>query len=281
MLPLLKDVFQDIERLEAFPRVAVAVLEASLQEETTAGDIVRLVETDAAITAKVIRLANSAAHAGHAGVHSLHEACVKLGVRAVASLVLSTSANSLYAGLGSSTPRSNHTLWQESLTNALSARLLAERRRYPDPERAYTVGLLQNVAHVVMDRFLARERDDVLSIVDDGGDMLAAEKTVFGMHHAQIGGRILRKWDFPDVLVDGVLHHHAPEKARVDWRLCAICHQAEGLAWSILGDGGTEALVYGMTGRTTHMGTREDLPEADELRGIVVEQRAELEGLFG
>lgn len=249
----LEEIFADIERLEPFSPVAIALLEMSFQPSVSAEEVAELVATDVGLTTKVLRLANSAMSGARREILSVKEAGVRLGVRAVAQLAMTAGARSFFMGMGSSTPRSNRGLWEESLTTALASQALASREKHDEPELVYTVGLLQNMGHVVMDRFLDRQREDVLAFVDEGMSMLAAEKKVFGMHHGEIGARIVSKWSMPGPLVDGIRFHHEPDRARVDAILCALTNIAEAVTWSMLGERGDDSMCYGVSGGTLRM----------------------------
>ncbi|MEW6072936.1 MAG: HDOD domain-containing protein [Planctomycetota bacterium] len=253
MHPILKEVLLDIERLEPFPEVAVRVLELSLQEDLGPREIVEVIQTDAGITAKVLKLANSALQGARTAIASVEQAGVHLGEKALLSMVMTSASQSFFMGLGASTPRSNHSLWEESVANGVAARLLARHAGHPDPEVAYTVGLLQNLGLIVLDRFLARERDEILGHVDTGMGMLQAERLHLGLSHAQIGARLARRWKFPSVLIDAILHHHTPHLAVIDPKLCAVTNLAEGVTWRILGEEGVSALTYGVSGQTLRL----------------------------
>lgn len=275
----LEEIFTDIERIEPFSPVAVALLEMSFQPSVSAEDVAELVETDVGLTTKVLRLANSAMSGARREILSVKEAGIRLGVRTVAQLAMTSGARSFFMGMGSSTPRSNRGLWEESLTSALASQALAAREKHAEPELVYTVGLLQNMGHVVMDRFLDRLREDVLALVDDGMSMLAAEKKVFGMHHGEIGARIVSKWDMPSPLVDGIRFHHEPDRARIDPVLCALTNIAEAVTWSMLGEPGEQSMCYGVSGGTLRMigASRQGL---DEIKDDVRARKAELSDLL-
>lgn len=253
MHPILEEILVDIERLEPFPDVAIRVLELSLQEETGPNELVDIIKTDAGTTAKVLKLANSALQGLRVTITSIEQAGVQIGAKALVGLVMTSASQSYFMGMGSSTPRSNRSLWEESVANAIASRLVAKMDGSPDPDTAYTVGLLQNVGHILLDRFLVRERDEILGRVDTGMKLLAAERHVLGMNHAQIGARMARKWNFPAVLVDAILHHHAPHLSVLDPRLCAAANLGEALTWHALGYQDAASLSYGVASQTAQM----------------------------
>jgi len=277
--PTLKEILLDVERIEPFPQIAIRVLEISMQETTGPNDLVEVIKTDAGITAKVLTLANSSLQGLRVTISSIEQAGIQLGTKTLVSLVMASAYESFFMGLGSSTPRSNRSLWEESLANALAAKLVAERDDYADPNLAYTAGLLQNMGLIVLDRFLMRERDEILGLVDMGRNPLRAERLRLGLDHAQIGARMARKWGFPALLVDAILHHHTPQLAVIDPHLCATTNLAEALTWHVLGEDGMASLSYGVSGHTVQMVDlgpgelprigEEILAELDRQRGLL------------
>jgi HD-like signal output (HDOD) protein len=229
----LTEVLAGLDRLEPFPSTAVRVLELALGGADV-GELVALIEQDPALAAKVLRLANSARYGGRAPIESVFDATHRLGPRVVANLALTGGGASVYMGYGSSTPRTNESLWMESLYTACFSMRLAQEDGGVDPELAYTIGLLQNLGHVLLDRFLDEAREELIELLDDGIPLLEAEREVLGIDHAQAGARLLRRWGFPERLVRGVRCHHRPEAAGEERLLCALAGLGEELALRLL-----------------------------------------------
>jgi HD-like signal output (HDOD) protein len=239
------DILGDIERLEPFPSAAIRILELSMGDAETE-EIVAVVAEDPGLTAKILRLANSAQYAPVMPIESVLQATNRLGSRALASLVMTTGCASYYMGYGNSSARSNHSLWEECLHTALLARRLSTRMAYSNPELAYTVGLLQNVGHIVLDRFMNFERDEMVDLVERGRAMCSAEKELIGMDHAICGEKIARRWGLPTAFIQGIRYHHRPEEAGVFQGLCEVVQAAEAITSVALQDNGLSLLERGV-----------------------------------
>lgn len=229
----LKDIVSEIRSLEPFPGVALRVLELSSRSDVVPNELIEIIQTDAGLTGKVLKLCNSAYYGFQREIASLQEAGNMLGVQTLVNLVLTSSTNRYFRDYGSAEDRSSERLWRSSVANALASRLIARKHRQVDEERAYTAGLLQNIGHLVLDRFLTQERDQVLARVDQGSALLEAEQEVLGLHHAELGARLATRWTLPDVLVDTIRFHHNPRRATIDPVLCATIHLAETLSWAV------------------------------------------------
>jgi len=221
------EIVSTLQSLEPLPQVAMRVLELSRDEDVVPRDLAAVVRTDAAITAKVLKLCNSAYYGFQREIASLDEASNLLGTRALTNLVLTSCGGQYFRNFGSSTKTSREALWERSVTIALASNILAGLHGEVDKNRAYTVGLLQNIGHLVLDRFLTDERETILHEVQAGTPLLDAEETVLGLHHAEVGARLVERWNFPDVLVDTIRHHHVPSGASVDPKLAEVVQMAE------------------------------------------------------
>ncbi|MFT4542742.1 MAG: HD-like signal output (HDOD) protein [Planctomycetota bacterium] len=229
----LRDIVTEIRSLEPFPAVASRVLQIGMGPEVLPNDLIALIQVDPGLTGKILKLCNSAYYGFQREIGSLMEAGNLLGGQTLVSLVMTSATSRYFREMGGADDGSNSHLWNMSVTTALASRLIARLHGGVDEERAYTAGLLQNIGHLVLDRFLDREQDRILEKIDEGFSVLGAEKSVLGLNHAEIGARLATRWDLPEVLVDTIRFHHSPQHAKIDPMLCFTAHLAESLAWSV------------------------------------------------
>ena len=126
--------------------------------------------------------------------------------------------------------------------------MIAERCDLGDKERAYTAGLLQNIGSLVLERFYRESEPYVRAVAAQGFAMIDAEKYSLGLHHAELGARLMTRWELPEVLTDSVRFHHTPELARIDPVLTATVHLAETIAAARLAGDDHDGLVYEVSG---------------------------------
>lgn len=268
----LQEMLGRIKSLEPFPSVAIKVLSMSTQEDVLPRDLIGVIETDAAVTAKVLKLCNSAYYGFRREIASLHEAGNMLGVRTLVDLVM-TSCTARYFQRAGGSDVSTQSLWKRSVTNAWAAQHLAQAGRGVDANRAYTVGLLQDIGHLVADRHIRDRWADIQAQVAAGADLLRAEEEVLGMNHAEVGAHLAYQWDLPDVLVDSIRCHHAPESATAEPELAWYAHLADAVTVAFAsheaetGDS-EEPVDYGMS------------PDALSVTGFTQTELDSVEGLL-
>jgi HD-like signal output (HDOD) protein len=252
-----KSILDDVKSLEPLPQVAMRVMSLSSKPELMPSELVAVIQTDAGLTAKVLKLCNSAYYGFRREIATLPEAGNLLGCSTLVNLVLTSCTGLYFRNYGGQSARSAKRQWEFSITTAISSSLLAGVRGKVDKHRCYTIGLLENVGHLVMERFLPEVRPALDEAIANGATRLAAEHAVLGIHHGEIGAQLAERWNFPEVLVDAIRHHHEPEKSAFDPLLVSFAHLGEMIAQRIEIGAGIEMMAYefrdealGLTGMT-------------------------------
>lgn len=225
-----ESILREIKSLEPLPEVAQRVLAISSRPDVIPRELIAIIQTDVAMTAKVLKLSNSAYYGFQREIASIHEAGNMLGVSALVNLVLTACTGRYFRNYGHSDHSATRKLWESSVASALAASLLANVLGGVDKNRAYTAGLLQNLGTIVLDRFSRASHREIEAEIANGASPLAAEEAVLGLHHAEVGARLAEKWGFPPVLVDTIRYHHEPERATYDTTLAFIVHLGEEVA---------------------------------------------------
>lgn len=214
---------QFIDRAKSLPPAPTLLPELLelLGDPDTDGDrVVRLVTYDPTLTANVLRLCNSAALGLTTPVPTLSEAILRLGYGQIFRLVVaSCGAKSMRSGPNQQAIQRQ--LWSHSVVSAVGAQKIAKDRGV-DENLSFTAALLHDIGKIVMldvledkyTRLLAESKQHGQSLVD-------AEKRLFGLHHAELGGRLLARWKFPLSLSAAVCFHYNPAAAGVHRHIAA------------------------------------------------------------
>jgi putative nucleotidyltransferase with HDIG domain len=226
----LDDYINQIKTLPPAPRVLSQLLILLNEVDLYAGRIVDLIALDPALTAKVLQRCNNAASGFGRPISDLHEAVTQVGFNAIYRLVAMVVGEGLLSseqpGYGIATGE----LWEHSVTTAVAARVIA-RKLDGGENVAFTAALLHDIGKLVLGGFLEGCQQTLLKETGPSGhSFLEAEKAILGVNHAEIGGRVLAQWNFPDDLVSAVWHHHDPAKARPHEQLAAYVHLGDIIA---------------------------------------------------
>jgi len=234
-------ILRSLVKLPPMPQVILKARE--IVDDPAAGlrDLARLIESDQALVAKVLSLANSAYYGIGGQVSSVQHAAVLLGLNTLGDLII-LSASSVFLGRDMAGYHlSPQAVWRHSLATALLARAIA-RRCFPGLEAdAFIVGLLHDAGKIILDPFaLARRAELAPEPVPEGPPGVALERSWFGLDHAEAVAMACRFWRFPDAQVKGLRFHHDPGGSSRS-ALAYVAHVANALAYRAGCGGGDEA----------------------------------------
>lgn len=229
-LPTADSLVSSVSTLVSPPDICIKMTELLQSPDCSVQDLGEVVLRDPNLTARLLRLVNSAAVGLRVKVDTVSRAITMIGTRELYNMVLSISAVRTFKNLPS--PLVNMDIfWRHSIYTGLLARLLAKRCGVLHPERLFIGGLLHDVGSLVLYRTLPEVSTELLLTAQ--GDELTlshAEADVLGFTHAELGARLLAAWRLPTTLVEAVGHHHDPAGATEAPLEAAIVHIAEVLA---------------------------------------------------
>lgn len=191
----------------------LASMVCSTEETPDLLEVTEIVRYDQALTAGLLRQANSSWSASRTEITTVKDAVVRLGAGAVLSLALGTNVR---ARMQRSIPEyglSEGDLWSHSVATSLAAEVLARQSPRKLPAETVTAALLHDVGKLVICRFLDSDLLHLLHRARDeaGVTRLQGEIDLLGVHHGELGGLIAQSWGLPESLVRGITYHHTPD----------------------------------------------------------------------
>ncbi len=240
--PGAKDIVRHIEQLPAPPAVAARILSRVADEGADFDDIARLIESDAALSLKVLKMANSLAYGYRGRIESIEQATRTLGFETLRNSLLSVIIrDSLFQDPASGDPQLTH-LWKHSLACGVAAQLLAEAAQPSLKATAFAAGLIHDCGQMVLLAAMPGQYEDILRRCREGeAPLLDLESETLAMEHTQVGKWLLSGWDMPASLVDAAWLHHQPLDTLAELgegaRLPALIALADILAHEVMCDG--------------------------------------------
>ena len=225
--------------LEALPIVAQRVMNLVRDERATVDQIARLLGTDQALTAAVLRQANSARGMPNRRIASLRHAVARIGQHALTDVLLRACAGPvLDRGLPPyALPR--RVAWRHSATVSVATGNLARLVSTPGREEASVAGLLHDVGKMVLTSVVPEAAAEAVSIARSRRlPVWQAEVQVMGFHHGDVGAALLRSWGLPEVVVDAVAFHHEPDRTPNPLAMVVYLADAAAHAVGAVGSGG-------------------------------------------
>ncbi len=189
------------------PGVAAHIIELAQDPAIEMGQVAKAISLDSALTAKILRIANSPLYAQRRRSENLRQALVVLGLNATLTLALSFSlVKSLRGGKpnGLDYPR----YWRRALLAATAARALADALRQPQAEEYFLVGLLQDVGMLALDIALPELYPGSESLQRKHEALAEFERKKLQTDHAELGAIAMRSWRLPERLCRAIGNSH-------------------------------------------------------------------------
>ncbi len=190
------------------PVAAQELLEATASDDFQVSKVVRIIETDPALTGRLIRQVNTAL-GGRARCASVTQAVTMLGVRMLRASALAASAIELFGQ--DEEPRAKRVV-EHAVRTGIAARFLAPHCGLA-PDEMYTAGLLQDVGMLMLLRGKDPEYGELLGDLALADDVHLEERKRYGFDHALLAGHVLSAWKLPHPLPRVVAWHHQPARA--------------------------------------------------------------------
>lgn len=204
----LEKIVSSIGDLPATPVIIASLMNLTSDLNTDVNKITQALMSDQSLTARVLKLSNSAFYGRAKEVRTLKEAILLLGFKTLRSLVVASSTHSLYNTSGG---ENHNKLWEHTLAAAISSRLIAKECRHPNVEEAFIAGLLHDIGKLV---FLQKKPTEYTEIIVkaevSGRSFIEFEDEKFDFNHTDVGLLLLHHWSFPQVLSNAVFEHHHP-----------------------------------------------------------------------
>ena len=153
---------ESIDDLPTLPTVASQIIGMASSPMTNAADVGRMIEQDQALTAKVLKLVNSAFYGFPGQIKSIQHAVVIMGFNKVKNVVVTASVFDMAKGRKSDRLDLSR-FWQHSLGTAVSAKVATKGLNSAlQPDDAFVGGLVHDIGKLILDQFLADEYGPVL-----------------------------------------------------------------------------------------------------------------------
>jgi HD-like signal output (HDOD) protein/CheY-like chemotaxis protein len=233
----LRHMVSRLDRVPSIPSLYAEIVEKLQDPEVGADEIGEIVLRDLAMTAKILKLVNSAFFGLGREISNPADAVTYLGLDTIKALVLSIHAFSQFdtTKLGGF---SIDALWAHSQGTAGLAKQIS-RLEDAGPkvmDEAFVSGLLHDIGKLVLASNFPAEYDGVLgAAAGRTAALLEAEQQTFGANHAEIGGYLLGLWGLPVPVVEAIALHHNPSKSpNLAFGPLTAVHVADGLVSSQL-----------------------------------------------
>ena len=212
---------EKVRDIPSLPEIVNKVIELVQNPNSSALQLAKLISNDAGLTARVLRLVNSAYYGFPKQISSIQHAIAILGFTTIRGLVLSSSIFRVFA------PKDNlvkmldyKKLWKHSLLCAIIAKHINKILKTYDSENLFSASILHDMGKIILDQY---DHGNYILALTDFSDLdlvqnLAVEKKYCGLNHCEVGHLIAEHWNLPEAISETIRYHHAPQEALPEHR---------------------------------------------------------------
>jgi putative nucleotidyltransferase with HDIG domain len=217
-----------VQRVKPIPQVALKIIRTLQMNDYSLMEIANEVRQDQVITAKVLKICNSVFVSSKENIKSIDQAIVMLGGRLIGQLILSSSMGQFFEGKRRGYSMAKGGLYHHAVMTAIVSEQISKIIKKSAPDIAYTAGLLHDIGKVLLDQYVEHSLPLFYRrVISEGINLLEAERSLFGISHAEAGTRLAELWEFPDSLRDVIAHHDRPSHAQHDKTLTYLVYLAD------------------------------------------------------
>lgn len=233
----LQSKIEQITNLPTLPAIVTRVMHIVNDPSSSASDVAFVVGQDLALSAKILRLSNSAFYGVPRTITSINNAVVILGLKVINTIVLSLTVFDLFPHEKKSSLFNRTAFWRHSTSCALMCRFLAEKMRkfvLFNAEEAFCAGLLHDIGKVVMEQYLHEDFHKALKHAKQRKlPLFEAEQETLGYAHTDVAQWLTSGWQLPVQLQLPLVYHHDPQHATECADIIALCHYADFLCYEL------------------------------------------------
>ncbi|MFC3913360.1 HDOD domain-containing protein [Pseudaeromonas sharmana] len=201
------NIFSKIKQLPVIPKLLHELMQSFSDENSRIEEIAKKISMDQVISAKVLKMANSAAYRRGAEITSIEQAVIRLGFNALRSLVV---ASGIMTSFKTPANFDKNKFWVDTFQVATIAKSLASDCRTIAPETAFTCALLHNIGELLIQSTLPEEASLINMSINQGNSRIDAQREMLGFDYSQVGAELARRWNLSDTFIRAIAQQLDP-----------------------------------------------------------------------
>ena len=206
-----------VKDIHAMPSVIVKALNIMKKPTASMKELGDIVMFDQSLTIKILALVNSAYYGFSQQISSISIALSLLGMVKVKNIIVAVAMKPMMSNQG------DKELWKHSMRVAAGCEYLANLTKVMDSDEAFIAGFVHDVGKIVLHMSNDKIYTKVTNAVNDGADILDAERKYFDSDHVKTGSLLAKRWQLPILLANIISYHHAPSLSSIPVPCNLVC----------------------------------------------------------
>ncbi len=209
---LVDSAIADVGEIATLPEVTVKIIQIVENPKSTARDLHEVIRNDPALSARILKVVNSAFYGLPGQISSIDRAIVLLGLSAVKNIAIAASMTHLFNSGPAIEGFSGSEVWKHSISMGVTARLLSSAQGRPAVEESFLAGIIADLGLLVERQVFRKQLAEVIAKYEStGGKFCEIEEALIGADHQAFGSALAAKWRFPQNLCTTIGYHHKPD----------------------------------------------------------------------
>ncbi|BCE00859.1 HDOD domain-containing protein [Marinicellulosiphila megalodicopiae] len=213
------NLFTNASALPNIPKVVQELIETFDNPNVDFDEVSNKISMDPVLSAKVLRMANSAHFGMPRTVKNISDGVVLLGFPALRTMVL---ASGIAGSMTIPESLDRKAFWHRNFTVAEITKRLAKYCKDVDGESAFTAGMIHAIGELLIHAGEPEKAKQIKEVLNSGGKLKATEDSVLGYNYSDVSTELAKRWKFPETVVEGLRHQCAPEKAEQFSEIAAL-----------------------------------------------------------
>ena len=203
------ELVNSVKDIHAMPSVIVKALNIMKKPTASMKELGDIVMFDQSLTIKILALVNSAYYGFSQQISSINIALSLLGMVKVKNIIVAVAMKPMMSNAG------DKELWKHSMRVAAGCEYLAKLTKIMDEDEAFIAGFVHDVGKIVLHMANEKLYTKVAKAIEDGTDVLEAEKKYFDSDHVKTGSLLAKRWQLPILLANIISYHHVPSLSSI------------------------------------------------------------------
>lgn len=229
-----KRILREVKRLPTMSQSFAKMSKLINDEKASMSDFERVLRPDPALTADVLRIANSPYFSASREIRSVQHALLLLGSKRLFELSASVALAGVLPERIAGYEMPTESYWAHCIAVAVFSERMAQELDVADPGPCFTAGLLHDIGKLVIGVFLEEHAEEVpAKIYASETTFVKLEGSLLGVDHCEVGAMLAKNWNLPESICDVIRWHHCPGQAPGSQSTVDLVHAADALAHAV------------------------------------------------
>jgi len=229
-----RDLKKVVKEVPTLPIVYQQLFSKMSDPNVSVPQLADVVTRDQSLATKILKLVNSAFYGYKKEITTISRAMVILGFRTVRNAALAISVFDYVSGAVEDSRFPVEGFWKHSLCTASICKVLGQKAGVMQQEETFVAGLLHDIGKMIMMKYFPEDFGEVCGYaIDNEKSWSEAEDALLNIGHASVAKAVLRSWNFPSTLIEGVQFHHTPSSGTSYPTLVALTNVADHISYEL------------------------------------------------